>query len=304
MKLTFNILLVVLKLIITYSLGINIGIGQISNSLLNDDIWLSWIKTNNITSDIKYFWRDTNQLDKQFITYNSMQNTSAIIAIQNHELPLSIEAGLSIVNSFQKYSNIIKAFTVGNELDSKLDPYQFNTNVINSIKNLNIAMNRQNVSISITTPLTMSILGWEEMTLQNEWEETLLNLLDFYNQTNSYVMFNIYPYLSWLYHKDLYTLDYALTDMFSDKINQIYKIFEFYGFHNLKLIIGETGWPTEGNDGATKNNAYLYWQTIYNLPYDIYWFELIDEDLKPGSNEEHYYGLFTKNGKIKFDLSM
>lgn len=297
MKVILIILFMFSILMSVCSIGVNVGIGQISNSIITDEKWLSYIKKYNITTDIKYFWRDINQLEKQFNELN--YNTSAIIAIQNHELPLTIDQSLYIINLYKKF-NFIKAFTVGNELDVILNPNDFDSKVIQSMNNLNVAMNKLNVSIPITTPLTMSIFGWEKMVLQNEWKEVFIKLLNFYKESNSYVMFNIYPYLSWLNHKNQYMLDYALTNMILDKINQIYKIIKFYGFDNIKLIIGETGWPTNGNDEANVKNAYKYWININNIPYDIYWFELIDEDLKPGFLEEKYYGLFTKDGKYKF----
>jgi exo-beta-1,3-glucanase (GH17 family) len=298
MKYILCIFFLYFKFIRIYSLGVNVGIGQISDIVINDDIWISYILKYNRTSDIKYFWRDINQLEKQRIAFPN--HTSAIIAIQNNELPLTLDQSISIINLFKKYT-FIKAITVGNEFDIKLNPNEFENTVLASMNILYDTMNKLDIQIPITTPLTMSLFGWEDMILQNEWEETFVNLLHFYNRTNSYLMFNIYPYLSWLNHKNLYTIEYVLSRMLSDKVNQIDKIKKEYGYDNVKLIVGETGWPTNGNEEANINNSYKYWKSIVNLPYDIYWFELLDEDLKPGSTEERYYGLFTKYGEYKFN---
>jgi len=294
-----------IKIYNIYGLGINVATSQISDFVVNDDLWISWINKiqDTISPEIKYFWRDTTQLQKQ---YNAWKNkTSAIISIQNNELPLSMEQAFSILNIFNKYNHIIKAYTIGNELDSKLTPKEFKIKVWDSIQNLNHVMKEMNISIPITTPLSLSIFHWEEMILQNEWKETFLNLLQFYNETNSYIMFNIYPYLSWKNNKTKYTLQYSITTMFSDKIHKIEKILRSYHHYHLNLIIGETGWPTddklEYNEGANVQNAYKYFNIIKDIKdYDIYWFELIDEGKKPGTDDEHYYGLFKTNGVYKF----
>ncbi|KAK8331734.1 hypothetical protein V6Z11_A10G093700 [Gossypium hirsutum] len=90
-------------------------------------------------------------------------------------------------------------------------------------------------------------------------------------------------------------------------------------FSNIPIIVGEVGWPTDGNIYATTKNA----KKIYNgllkrmaknegtplrlkqYP-DVYIFSLLDEDLKsidPGMFERHW-GIFSFDGQPKFPMDL
>lgn len=77
---------------------------------------------------------------------------------------------------------------------------------------------------------------------------------------------------------------------------------------DVKFTITETGWPTGGISFASEYvSAQFYSSTIRQMMdpesrlsgVDVYFFEALDEDIKPGPETEKHWGLMTSNGKIK-----
>lgn len=81
-------------------------------------------------------------------------------------------------------------------------------------------------------------------------------------------------------------------------------------------MVGEIGWPTDGNKNANNNNAKRFYQGILKKmahkkgtplhpgAMDIYLFSLTDENLKsiePGNFERHW-GIFGYDGRPKFPI--
>ncbi|CAH9129880.1 unnamed protein product [Cuscuta epithymum] len=90
------------------------------------------------------------------------------------------------------------------------------------------------------------------------------------------------------------------------------------GFESMEIIVGEIGWPTDGNKNATSKNAEKFNQGFIDhvtsgkgtpmrpgLPINAYLFSLIDEDTKsiaPGNFERHW-GIFSYDGRPKYNLA-
>lgn len=287
-------------------LGINVATGQMSKKI-PDSQWISWVCNENHSFPIhfKYFWRDVNQLNLQ--KQNCPTTTSAVITIQNDELPVSFETAMDILYPYTEYKDIIYLIAIGNEADTKWLPNDFIYKVTDSIKNTQKAVLSLNMPMKVTTPLSLSVFNWEEMMIQEKWRDPLIEILSFYRIYGTPFMINIYPYLSWYHHQDLYSLDEALSTLFIQKIENIKNLLSELGFKDIKICIGETGWPTEGSDGAQREYASIYWSMINSLSLKnidglqcIYWFELIDEDQKIGDVDEHFYGKYSSDGKLKY----
>ncbi|EOY32197.1 O-Glycosyl hydrolases family 17 protein isoform 1 [Theobroma cacao] len=90
------------------------------------------------------------------------------------------------------------------------------------------------------------------------------------------------------------------------------------GFGNLPIIVGEIGWPTDGDRNADVEYARRFNQGFMSHisggrgtpmrpgPIDAYLFSLIDEDDKssaPGNFERHW-GIFTFDGEAKYPLNL
>ncbi|XP_027066913.1 glucan endo-1,3-beta-glucosidase 6 [Coffea eugenioides] len=143
---------------------------------------------------------------------------------------------------------------------------------------------------------------------------------------------NIYPFIS-LYIDPNFPVDYAFFDGNASPVNDggtnYYNMFDANhdtlvwalqknGFGNLPVIIGEIGWPTDGDRNANLNYAQRFNQGFMSHvsggkgtpmrpgPIDAYLFSLIDEDAKsiqPGNFERHW-GVFYFDGQPKYSLNL
>ncbi|KAF2615957.1 hypothetical protein F2Q70_00008814 [Brassica cretica] len=143
---------------------------------------------------------------------------------------------------------------------------------------------------------------------------------------------NIYPFLS-LYLSSDFPFDYAFfngqntvndngvvyTNVFDANFDTLLASLKALGHGDMEVIVGEVGWPTDGDKNANVPNAERFYAGL--LPklaanrgtpmrpgyIEVYLFGFIDEDAKsiaPGNFERHW-GIFKYDGQPKFpaDLS-
>ncbi|XP_009797292.1 glucan endo-1,3-beta-glucosidase 6 [Nicotiana tabacum] len=143
---------------------------------------------------------------------------------------------------------------------------------------------------------------------------------------------NIYPFIS-LYNDPNFPVEYAFfdgnatplndggttyTNMFDANHDTLVWALQKNGFGNVPIIIGEIGWPTDGDRNANAQLAQRFNQGFMQHisegkgtpmrpgPVDAYLFSLIDEDAKsiqPGNFERHW-GIFTYDGLPKYSLNL
>ncbi|KAF2296833.1 hypothetical protein GH714_006492 [Hevea brasiliensis] len=154
----------------------------------------------------------------------------------------------------------------------------------------------------------------------------------FLSDSGSPFTVNIYPFIS-LYSDSNFPVEYAFFDgnatplndggtsyynMFDANYDTLVYALQKNGFANLPIIVGEIGWPTDGD-----RNANIFYAQRFNQgfmshisggkgtpmrpgPIDAYLFSLIDEDAKsidPGNFERHW-GIFTYDGRAKYSLNL
>lgn len=160
--------------------------------------------------------------------------------------------------------------------------------------------------------------------------DDMKQILQFLHETDSPFIVNIYPFLS-LYQSESFPKDFAFFDTqsrtISDNNAQYNNVFDANldtlvwalrkaGYHDMKIIVGEIGWPTDGNQNANSNNAKRFYQGFLKKlankqgtpirpgSMEVYLFALFDENLKsiePGNFERHW-GIFRYDGKAKFPI--
>lgn len=143
---------------------------------------------------------------------------------------------------------------------------------------------------------------------------------------------NIYPFIS-LYIDSNFPVEYAFFDgnasplndggtyynnMFDANHDTLVWALQKNGYANLPIIVGEIGWPTDGDRNANLNFAQRFNQGFMQHisggkgtpmrpgPIDAYLFSLIDEDAKsiqPGNFERHW-GIFSFEGQPKYALNL
>ncbi|KAA0046409.1 glucan endo-1,3-beta-glucosidase 6 [Cucumis melo var. makuwa] len=162
--------------------------------------------------------------------------------------------------------------------------------------------------------------------------DLMVNIIKFLNNNASPLTINIYPFLS-LNADPHFPKEYAFfsgnaapvidgsisyTNVLDANFDTLVSALEKNGFSSMPLIIGEVGWPTDGDPNANKANAQRFNQGLIErinrrqgtpkrpVPTDTYIFAIIDEDAKsiqPGSFERHW-GVFNYDGTIKYSLNM
>ncbi|KAL6965305.1 glucan endo-1,3-beta-D-glucosidase, partial [Sarracenia purpurea var. burkii] len=162
--------------------------------------------------------------------------------------------------------------------------------------------------------------------------DLMVEIVKFLNDNGAPFTVNIYPFIS-LYLDPNFPVDYAFFDGYSSPLNDNGVIYDNVfdanhdtllwalqknGYGNLSIIVGEIGWPTDGDRNANANYAQRFNQGFMSHissgsgtpmkpgPVDAYLFSLIDEDAKsiqPGNFERHW-GVFNYDGTPKYNLSL
>lgn len=160
----------------------------------------------------------------------------------------------------------------------------------------------------------------------------MISIVKFLSDNGGPLTINIYPFLS-LYADPHFPVDFAFFDgtaapvvdggvtygnVFEANYDTLVWTLEKNGFPNMPIIVGEVGWPTDGDINANIENARRFNQGLLNRinqgkgtpkrasPPDIYLFAIIDEDAKstdPGNFERHW-GIFSYDGSIKYPLNL
>lgn len=162
--------------------------------------------------------------------------------------------------------------------------------------------------------------------------DLMVAIVKFLSDNGAPFTVNIYPFIS-LYSDPNFPVEYAFFDgnanpiidgkvsyynMFDANYDTLVWALQKNGFGNLPIIVGEIGWPTDGDRNANLVYAQRFNQGFMSHisggkgtpmragPIDAYLFSLIDEDSKsidPGNFERHW-GIFYYNGQPKYQLNL
>lgn len=156
-------------------------------------------------------------------------------------------------------------------------------------------------------------------TFTNDVANVMKDVSSFLAQTGAPLMVNVYPYFPYSSDPQHISLEYATfqaTDpvidgdlkyfsLFDAMVDSIYAALEKIDAGNVSLIIGETGWPTAGNEPYTsKENAQAYNKNLLTYlqsgqgtprrpgqPLNVIIFAMFNEDEKANGVEQNW-GLF------------
>jgi hypothetical protein len=162
---------------------------------------------------------------------------------------------------------------------------------------------------------------------------TMLDIVQFLASSGAPFMANVYPFIS-LYEDPNFPLDYAFFDGSSSAVQDggityqntfdanhdtLVAALRRNGFPDVPIVVGEVGWPNDGDANANPDNARRFNQGLLDhiasgkgtplrpgVPVDAYLFSLVDEDQKsiqPGNFERHW-GVFYYDGQPKYSLNL
>ncbi|WOG91667.1 hypothetical protein DCAR_0310917 [Daucus carota subsp. sativus] len=233
----------------------------------------------------------------------------------------------------------IKYVAVGNEPFLKSYNNSFLNITFPALQNIQNAINEagHGDTIKATVPLNADVYGSPEdnpVPSAGRFRQDILGqmtqIVQFLDKNKAPFTVNIYPFLS-LYGNDNFPIDYAFFDgatlpirdngidylnVFDANFDTLVSSLKAAGFGDMPIIIGEVGWPTNGDKNANVRYAQRFYNGLLSrlaankgTPLrpgfiEVYLFGLIDEDAKsiaPGNFERHW-GIFRYDGQPKYEM--
>lgn len=322
------------------SLGVNWG-GMATHQMLPSTV-VQMIKDNGIKK-VKLFESDS-------WTVSSLAGTGieVMVAIPNDKLS-KFSGKYEHAQDWVKH-NIskhiydggvdIKYVAVGNEPFLKAYNGSFMKTTFPALQNIQKALDEAGLGdrIKATTPLNADVYestaGDKPSSGQfrNDIKDLMHQIVKFLHDNKAPFVVNIYPFLN-LYQNENFPYEFAFfdgggksiqdnnyqyTNVFDANYDTLVYALKKAGVPDLKIVVGEVGWPTDGNKYANSNLATKFYKGFLKRMankkgtplrpghLDVYLFSLLDEDLKsiaPGDFERHW-GIFRYDGQPKFPIDL
>lgn len=234
----------------------------------------------------------------------------------------------------------IVAIAVGNEVF--VNPKNISSFLVPAMNNLHLALLKSGFQdIKISSPLALSALQSSYPPSAGAFKAELVDtvmkpMLDFLNNTGSYLMVNAYPFFAYKDNADVISLDYALfnpnngvpdaatglmyKNLFDAQLDAVFAAASALGHSTLDIVVTETGWPSKGDEdetGAGLENAATYNGNLVKhvlsssgtplrpkAALDTFLFALFNENKKPGPTSERNYGLFYPTEAKVYDIAL
>ncbi|GMH03562.1 hypothetical protein Nepgr_005401 [Nepenthes gracilis] len=322
-------------------LGLGCNWGLRATHPLPSDIAVKLMKDNGF-SKVKLFEADQSAL-------RSLGNSGiqVMVGIPNELLaPLatSVQAAVNWVSqnvsTFISQNGVdIRYIAVGNEPFLKTYGSNYLNTTFPALQNIQAALIKAGLGRKVKATIPLNADVYQSVSglpsggnFRSDIYNLMISIIKFLIDNGSPLIVNIYPFLS-LYDDPNFPFEYAFfdgssntivdgsityTNVFDANYDTLISALEKNGFGSIPIIVGEVGWPTDGNTNANIKNAQRFNQGLVNrilqgkgtprrpTAPDIYIFSLIDEDAKsiqPGNFERHW-GIFRYDGSSKYQLDM
>ncbi|KAL5975117.1 hypothetical protein ACLOJK_031796 [Asimina triloba] len=235
----------------------------------------------------------------------------------------------------------IKYVAVGNEPFLESYNGSFKDSTFPALKNIQKALNEAGIgdTVKATIPLNADVYNSPAHepvpstgNFRSDIRKLMVSIVRFLHTHKAPFVVNIYPFLS-LYQNPDFPVSFAFFDSGGKSIrdgqsqynNVLDANFDTLvwslkkaGVPNMKIVVGEVGWPTDGDKNANVENARKFYRGLLKKlaskkgtpmrpePMDVYLFGLFDEDMKsvaPGDFERHW-GIYRYDGKPKFHMDL
>ncbi|KAJ7542352.1 hypothetical protein O6H91_10G102300 [Diphasiastrum complanatum] len=207
-------------------------------------------------------------------------------------------------------------------------------NVEQSLAKANLAN-----QVKVTVPLNADVLTNPNSPLPSfgifrpDIRGLMLSIVSFLDKIGAPFTINLYPFIS-LHQDPNFPREFAFfdgdsppvldgsntyTNVFDASYDLLVAALRDAGYSNMPIIVGEVGWPTDGDINANVQNARRFNQGLLQhilssqgtplrpgVPVEAYLFSLVDEDQKsiaPGGFERHW-GIYTFDGQAKYPLDL
>ncbi|KAH1056902.1 hypothetical protein J1N35_034967 [Gossypium stocksii] len=233
----------------------------------------------------------------------------------------------------------IRSVAIGNEpfLHSYKDMFVRTT--LPALENIQAALIKAGLGkqVKVTIPLNADVYQTDSGlpsggNFRPELLDLMTKIIKFLQDSGGFITINIYPFLS-LQADPSFPKEYAFfnntasplvdgsivyTNVYDANFDTLISALEKNGFGRMPIVVGEVGWPTDGDPNGNVDNAKRFNQALISriiqgqgspkrrTPPDVYIFSLLDEDHKstlPGNFERHW-GIFKYDGSVKYPLDM
>ncbi|KAJ8570331.1 hypothetical protein K7X08_037303 [Anisodus acutangulus] len=322
--------------------GLGVNWGTMASHNLEPKIVVQMLKNNGIKK-VKLF-----DADKSIMNALRGTDIEVMVAIPNDQLLTMTEYDRAkdwVRHNISRYNFKdgvnIKYVAVGNEPFLTAYNNSFLNSTLPALQNIQNALNEAGVgdSIKATVPLNADVYFSPESNpvpsagrFRPDIAELMTQIVQFMSKNQAPFTVNIYPFLS-LYANEHFPIDFAFfdgapnpildngveyTNVFDANFDTLYSALKAVGYGNMPILVGEVGWPTDGDKNANLNNAYRFYRGLFmklasnkGTPLrpgyiEVYLFGLIDEDAKsidPGNFERHW-GIFRYDGQPKFPMDI
>lgn len=322
--------------------GLGVNWGTLASHPLSPDIVVRLLRDNGIKK-VKLF-----DADETTMRALANSNIEVMVAIPNDmlaSLSVDLEAAYSwVAKNVTRYNYPggvnIKYVAVGNEPFLQAYNGTFLNVTFPALHNIQLALQNSGLrDVKATVPLNADVYNSPDNNpvpsagdFRPEVRDLMIKIVEYLNDNGAPFTVNIYPFLS-MYDNEYFPVDFAFfdgtsqpvmdgavqyTNVFDANLDTLIWALKKAGFPNMPIIVGEVGWPTDGDKSANLNYAERFNQGLLkhimsgqgtpmrsgNI--ETYVFSLFDEDAKsiaPGNFERHW-GIFQYDGQPKYPLDL
>lgn len=278
--------------------------------------------------------------DPDIATLQALQNSgiNLILGVPN-ELLQSLASNPSaamewVQTNVVPFASSIRYIAVGNEVPLS-DPAAPSIapamqNVLNALSSVSLGS-----QVKVSTSISMGLLQNSPPPSNGEFSDTsyITPIINFLKSNGSPLLANVYPYFTYIQNKDDIDIEFALfgssatpfhdqgngleyQNLFDILVDTVYTALGKVGAPDMKVVVSETGWPSDGGDSATVDNARTYYNNVMNhvnskqgtplkpgQGIETYLFAMFDENGKKGDPTENHFGIFSPNQQSKYQLT-
>ncbi|KAL0426733.1 UNVERIFIED_CONTAM: Glucan endo-1,3-beta-glucosidase 5 [Sesamum latifolium] len=143
-------------------------------------------------------------------------------------------------------------------------------------------------------------------------QDLMVSIVKYMSEHGCPITVNIYPFIA-LYYDPSFPIDYGFfdggvaplvdgkytyTNAMDANFDTLVVALEKNGYGSLPIIIGEIGWPSDGNPNANASLAQRFYQGLVKRAWGRY-----AKSIAPGPFEPHW-GIFNIDGSMKFTLDL